>query len=275
MIDIIKRAMTAIIGLPVLCLLLIFSNKYIIDVVVAVIALFSIYEYMKCYSEKFKPVHWIGYVSAIGIAFLHIIPREYILNYLGIAVISIVAILFMHVVFSEMKTNAADIAITLFGILYVVGFFSFVALLFGYENNGESLGKYYIWYLFLATWGSDIFAYLIGMKFGKHKFSKISPKKSIEGCLAGIISGVLLVLFATVIFNNCFNMQINYIVIGIIGLILTIIGQIGDFSASCIKRYAEVKDFSNLLPGHGGMIDRFDSVIFAAPFAYYLITLLI
>ena len=113
------------------------------------------------------------------------------------------------------------------------------------------------------------------MEFGKHKFSKISPKKSIEGCIAGILSGVILSIIATVIFNNVFNMQINYIMIGIISLILTVLGQIGDFSASCIKRYAQVKDFSNLLPGHGGVIDRFDSVIFAAPFAYYLIMLLI
>ena len=153
--------------------------------------------------------------------------------------------------------------------------FSFVALLYGYESNGRSLGKFYIAYLFLATWGSDIFAYLIGVKFGKHRFSKISPKKSIEGCIAGTVSGVLLVVLATVIFNNFFDFNVNYVLITIIGLIITVLGQIGDFSASCIKRYAEVKDFSNLLPGHGGIIDRFDSVIFAAPFAYYLITLLI
>lgn len=185
------------------------------------------------------------------------------------------AILFMHVVFSEMKTNSADIAITFFGIIYIVGFFAFIPLLFGYSRDGINLGKFYIWYLFLATWGSDVFAYLVGRNFGKIKFSKISPKKTVEGCSAGIIAGVVLVLVATAIFNNVFNLEINYIVIGVIGFILTAIGQIGDFAASCIKRYADVKDFSNLLPGHGGLIDRFDSVIFAAPFAYYLITLLI
>ena len=113
------------------------------------------------------------------------------------------------------------------------------------------------------------------MKFGKHKFSKISPKKSIEGCIAGIISGVLLVTISSLIFGNIFNIDFNYFAIVIIAFIINILGQIGDFSASCIKRYCEVKDFSNLLPGHGGIIDRFDSVIFAAPFAYYLLTMLI
>lgn len=181
----------------------------------------------------------------------------------------------MQVVFTEMKINSVDIAITFFGIVYIVGFFSFVPALFGYEKDGINLGKFYIWYLFLATWGSDVFAYLIGRNFGKYKFSKISPKKTIEGCASGVIAGVVLILIATAIFNNMFNMNINYIIIGFIGLILTIMGQIGDFAASCIKRYSDVKDFSNLLPGHGGLIDRFDSVIFTAPFAYYLITLFI
>ena len=271
----IKRSLTTIIGLPAVLVILIFGNKYILDVIMAILAIMGIYEYMKCVAHKFNPVYWIGYVAAASIALLHIIPSNYLIEYLAIAILSLIAVLFMHVVFTDMKTNAADIAITLFGILYIVGFFSFVALLYGYESNGRSLGKFYIAYLFLATWGSDIFAYLIGVKFGKHRFSKISPKKSIEGCIAGTVSGVLLVVLATVIFNNFFDFNVNYVLITIIGLIITVLGQIGDFSASCIKRYAEVKDFSNLLPVHGGLIDRFDSVIFAAPFAYYLITLLI
>lgn len=271
----IKRSLTAIIGLPIVLLILIFGNRYIIDGVVALLALCGIYEYMKCVSHKFKPVSWVGYVLAIGIAFLHVIPMEYIVEYLILLIISVVALLFAHVVFSDMKINAVDIAVSLFGIIYIVGFFTFVALLYGYERDGVKLGKYYIAYLLLATWGSDIFAYLIGKKFGKHKFSQISPKKSIEGCIAGAVGGIVLVVIATCIYNNFFDIHVNYGLIILIAAIVTILGQIGDFSASCIKRYCEVKDFSNLLPGHGGIIDRFDSVIFAAPFAYYLLTLLI
>lgn len=270
-----KRLITTIVGIPLLFVVLIFGNKYIMDIIVAILALICIHEYMKCYSEKYKPVTWVGYVCAIIIAFLHIIPKEYILNYLGIGIVSIVAILFLHVIFSDMRINTADISITFFGIVYIVAFFAFIPILFGYEKNGEQLGKFYIWYLFLTTWGSDIFAFLIGYTFGKHKFSKISPKKSIEGCIAGIVAGTVLTLAATFIFNTWFDLKINYIFIGIIGMLLTVFGQIGDFAASCIKRYSGVKDFSNLIPGHGGLIDRFDSVIFTAPFAYYLITLLL
>lgn len=270
-----KRLLTTLVGMPLLFVVLIFGNKYTVDIIVTILAFVSIHEYMKCYSEKYKPVTWVGYVCTIFIAFLHIIPKEYVLNYLGAAITSVVAILFMQVIFTEMKTNTADIAITFFGIIYIVGFFAFIPILFGYERDGQQLGKFYIWYLFLATWGSDIFAFLIGRTFGKHKFSKISPKKSIEGCIAGGVAGVVLVLVATILFNLVFKLHINYLVVAAIGLVLAVIGQIGDFAASCIKRYAEVKDFSNLLPGHGGLIDRFDSVIFTAPFAYYLITLLL
>lgn len=275
MVDMLKRSLVAIIGLPIVLAVFILGNKYVLDVIVAILAVFGIYEYMKCIGNKFKPVSWIGYFAAVSIAFLHVIPQGYLITYLPLVILGILAILFMHVVFTDMKINAADIAMSLFGIIYVVGLFSFVALLYAFEKNGQQLGKFYIAYLFFATWGSDIFAFLVGVKFGKHKFSKISPKKSIEGCLAGTFAGVILVVIAAIIFNNCFDLQTNYLVVGIIALIMNLLGQIGDFSASCIKRYSEVKDFSNLLPGHGGIIDRFDSVIFAAPFAYYLLTLLI
>ena len=135
-------------------------------------------------------------------------------------------------------------------------------------------GKILIWYVFLTAWGTDIFAYLIGKRFGKHKFSKVSPKKSIEGCIAGILGAVIIALIYTVAINSIFEVQYSYVFIGIITAILSIAGQLGDFAASSIKRYVDIKDYSNLIPGHGGMLDRIDSLIFLAPFAYALFTLL-
>ncbi len=269
----IKRLLVTIIGIPILIIVLASGNKYLIDAIIAIFAVMGIYEYFKCCKLKFKPVSWIGYILAISLAFIHLIPMEYISKYLAIALLSVVALLFLHVIVTDMKINVIDIAVSLFGYIYVVGFFAFIPLVFGFEKDGVNLGKYYIWFLFITTWGSDMLAYLIGCKFGKHKFSKISPNKSIEGCIAGLLAGVLLSLVATVILNYFFALQINYLVIGAISVGLSLIGQIGDFAASAIKRYFGVKDFSNLLPGHGGLIDRFDSVIFTAPFAYYLITL--
>ena len=174
-------------------------------------------------------------------------------------------ILFLHVIISEMKTNFKDIAYTLVGILYVVFLIMFLAKINGMEN-----GNILIWYAILAAWGTDIFAYIIGKHFGKHKFSKISPKKSIEGCIGGTIGGTILMLIYTYAANNFWGMNYEYLTITIIGVILSILGQIGDFSASTIKRYVDIKDYSNLIPGHGGMLDRIDSLIFLAPFAYVI-----
>ncbi len=271
----IKRVLTGVLGLPIIVALCILGNKYIIDILIAVVALISINEFTSCTKKKLNPISWIGYLMAICIAFIHVIPMECIRNYLGLGIVTLLVILFIHVIITEMKTNIVDISVTLLGIIYIIGFTVFFALLYGLEIEGKEIGKLYIWYIFAATWGTDIFAYLIGKNFGKHKFSKISPNKSIEGCIGGTIGGILLVVGYTFILNQYFDMNINYLIISIIGLILSIIGQIGDFSASSIKRYSEIKDFSNLIPGHGGMLDRIDSVIFAAPFAYYLLTIFI
>ena len=270
-----KRMLTSLIGIPLSIIILMFANKYIIDIIVGILAFMGIYEVFKCLKAKYNPVFWLGFLVCLLIPFIHIIS-ESILSYLYMLIpLGTLIILFMQGVFTKMKTSFSDISVSFAGIIYIVGLFLFVAMLFGYEKNGMQLGKFYIWYLFLATWGSDAFAYLIGVKFGKHKFSKISPKKSIEGAIAGIVSGVCLMLIATIIFNNYFDLKINYIHIVLMGLILTILGQIGDLVASSIKRSVDVKDFSNLLPGHGGIVDRFDSVIFAAPFAFFLFTLLL
>ena len=161
--------------------------------------------------------------------------------------------------------------ITLFGIFYVVIFIMFIPLLAGVEN-----GKILIWYAFIAAWGCDTFAYIAGstLKLGKHKFSKISPKKSIEGCIAGLIGAVVLSLIYTICMNKIGAFEISYIKVLIVSAILSIIGQFGDFAASSIKRFVEIKDYSNLIPGHGGLLDRIDSLIFIAPFAYILLTLI-
>ena len=168
-----------------------------------------------------------------------------------------------------MKTTFSDIAYTFLGICYAVFFSMCIAIVRGMEN-----GKVLIWYAIIAAWGTDIFAYLIGKRFGKHKFSKISPNKSIEGCIAGIIGTIIFTIGFTYVMNIAFNMQISLIKTTIIGVVLSVIGQIGDFAASSIKREVEVKDFGNLIPGHGGMLDRIDSLLFIAPFAYVLLSLI-
>lgn len=207
-----------------------------------------------------------GYLACFLISLIHIVPRQYIIITIGVLVPTSILLLFMQVIISNMKTTIKDIAITLFGICYIPLFLMYMPLLMGSEN-----GKLLVWFIIIAAWGTDIFAYIVGRTIGKHKFSKISPNKSIEGCIGGIIGAVTLTLVYTLGINTYLGMNINYLIIGLISCLLSIIGQLGDFSASSIKRYVGIKDFSNLLPGHGGMLDRIDSLIFIAPFAYFLL----
>ena len=136
-------------------------------------------------------------------------------------------------------------------------------------------GRILMWFVFWAAWGTDIFAYLIGKNFGKHKlmFKKVSPNKSLEGCIGGIFGAILLSLIYAIVCNNIFNIDISYITVTVVALLLSVISQIGDLAASSVKRYCEIKDYGHLIPGHGGMLDRIDSVIFVLPFAYFLLKL--
>ena len=139
----------------------------------------------------------------------------------------------------------------------------FIPLLYATEN-----GKFLIWYL------TDTCAYSVGTRLGKNKLTTISPKKSIEGSIGGIIGAVIISLIYTYIINRTGRIEIQYLAISGISILLSILSQIGDLAASSIKRYNKIKDFGELIPGHGGMLDRIDSILFIAPFAYFLLTLL-
>jgi len=264
-----KRILSGIIGLPIVALILIYGNIYVIDTVFAIVAVIAMHEYLNAFKNDNKPVKWIGYLSCLLIAFLHIIPKEYLGYTLGISISVIIFSLFAKVIFSNMKTTVKDIMITFFGICYITLFLSFIPLLHGIEN-----GKYLIWFILIAAWGTDTCAYFVGCKFGKHKFSEISPKKSIEGCIGGTVGSVIIALIYAVCINKYVGLNISYLYISIIAAVLSICSQLGDLSASSIKRTVGIKDFGNLIPGHGGMLDRIDSIIFIAPFAYFLLTLI-
>ena len=268
-----KRVTSALILFPIVAIILIFGNKYLVDVAICAIAILSLHEYFNSFenaeNKEVKPIRWIAYIIAISIALIHVIPPEYEIKVVGAIIPVSILVLFSQIIATNMKYTIKDIAITFFGICYIVIFLMFIPVIRNMEN-----GKVLVWYVFWAAWGTDVFAYLIGKRFGKHKFSAISPKKSVEGCIAGTIGAVIVILIYTYICNKYLQVNINYISITIVAIVLSLVGQIGDFAASCIKRYNGIKDYSNLIPGHGGMLDRIDSVIFIAPFAYFLLTLI-
>jgi len=270
----IKRILSALLGLPLVVIILTFGNKYVVDIFLAIIACIAMQEYINAISKDGKPIKWIGYLSCLYIALLNIAPQfltnDIINNLMILAIPILLLILFGIIVITNMRINFKDISYTLFGIIYVVTCISSIAKIRSLEH-----GKILIWFAIIAAWGSDTCAYIIGLRFGKHKFSEVSPKKSIEGCIAGVVGAVVIGLIYTYIMNKIYVLNYSYLYITIMIIALSIIGQIGDFAASSIKRYVDVKDYSNLIPGHGGMLDRIDSLMFLAPFAYVFLKMMI
>lgn len=265
-----KRVASSVIGFPIVALLLLLGNQLTIDITFAIVAIICLKEFYSAFENKnIKPMKSIGYCMAILIAFLHVIPQDYIITYSKFVMPVIITILFIKIIITQMKVNLVDMAITLFSILYITGFLTFIPL-----TRSLPHGKLFIWYIFFVAWGTDTFAYLVGVKFGKHKFTSISPKKSIEGSIGGIIGATAICSLYTYYLNNFQGLNINYLYIIISGIVLSILSQIGDLSASSIKRFNNVKDFGNLIPGHGGILDRIDSVIFIAPWIYLIFSFL-
>ena len=147
-----------------------------------------------------------------------------------------------------------------FGVVYVAVMLSFILL-----TRNLPDGKFIVWLTFLCSWGCDTCAYCVGMLIGKHKMAPVlSPKKSVEGGIGGVVgAGLLGVIYAAAIQGP----MVEYAVICGIG---ALISMVGDLAASAIKRNQGIKDYGKLIPGHGGILDRFDSVIFTAPVIYYL-----
>ena len=257
-----------IVGLVLIVILLIPYN-IITGLLFTLIAIVGMHEYLGAISKVCKPVKWVAYLSCAVVSIPSFISNQELPKILMYSIPFVLLILFSQVIATDMKTTFKDMAYTLLGICYIPTFLMFLTMIDKMQN-----GKILLGYIFIASWGTDIFAYCIGKRFGKHKFSKVSPKKSIEGCIAGTIGATLLALIYTLILNKGFSFEYSYIIVGILGIVLSLIGQLGDFSASCIKRYVDIKDYSNLLPGHGGMLDRIDSVLFIAPFAYMLFTMI-
>lgn len=175
-------------------------------------------------------------------------------------------VLMMAYVFTFPTYKVEQIITTYFGFFYVAVMLSYV-----YMTRELPTGVFTVWLVFLCSWGCDTCAYCIGMLFGKRKLAPVlSPKKSVEGAIGGVVGAALLGLVYAVCVNKFSSIEVSAIMYALICATGAMISMIGDLAASAIKRDKEIKDYGNLIPGHGGILDRFDSVIFTAPVIYYL-----
>lgn len=184
-------------------------------------------------------------------------------------IIYLMLLMFAYV-FSFPTYTTEQIAITFLGLFYVNIMLSYI-----YQVRMLEDGALIVWLIFIGAWGSDTCAYCVGMLFGKHKIApKLSPKKSLEGCIGGVVGAALLGMgYAAIIQNRLVGIENPLFVFAVIGAASSVIAQIGDLAASAIKRNHDIKDYGTLIPGHGGILDRFDSIIFTAPIVYYLAVL--
>ena len=260
--------------LVVIALITILSGGYVLAAVLLAISCIAFHELSKvCQIHGERGIHTLEVVSYIAILFLYVLTvmtsdDMYILLW---AILFFLTILGVYV-FTFPKFHAKQIMAAYFCVLYAPLMFSFI-----YRIRMTEYGIYLVWMVFVASWISDTFAYFTGMLLGKHKLAPVlSPKKSIEGSIGGIIGSALAGALFGYLFSTKVGQEVNLVVVcAILGALGSVISQIGDLAASGIKRNYEIKDYGNLIPGHGGIMDRFDSVIVTAPIIYFLVQYMI
>lgn len=226
--------------------------------VVSLIGMGELYRAMGVHKEKVGMLELAGYAGAL----LYDAALWFGIEKFGLLAVVAATILLMSVyVFTYPKYQADQVMAAFFGIVYVTVMLSFIYLTRELEG-----GIYHVWLIFLCSWGCDTCAYCVGVLFGKHKMTPaLSPKKSVEGALGGVAGAVLLGM-AYAYFTK--GSMAGYGGICGAGALLS---MVGDLAASAIKRQTGMKDYGTLIPGHGGILDRFDSVIFTAPAIYFLV----
>lgn len=253
-----KRTISAIIALPLLFYVL-FSGGLTLYVAVFAVSMIGLYEFYKAFSKDFKPVKWAGYLATIALylGFLSELSRDYF----SFVTIAFMFLLMGLVVFT--KNQIQSVAITFLGFFYVTFSLSHLILISNIDDN------YFIWYPFIIAFVTDTFAYLTGKIMGKTPLiPSVSPNKTVEGSLGGMIACILFTYLYAIWGKPEF--QFYAVFLGLIGGILS---QVGDLIASKIKRIVHIKDFGKIMPGHGGVLDRFDSMLITLPLVYYFMVL--
>ncbi|MFH5835735.1 phosphatidate cytidylyltransferase [Proteiniclasticum sp. C24MP] len=261
-----SRYLGALILIPILALLLI--GGWFLKITVLFLSIRALYEYFHVLEKKgHKPVRILGY-SAWLAYFLVLFFADHPLSHISVILSVLLAAGFVYMVFSQ-DVSIADIGITIAGVLYTVVLFSFLVLLSEKEN-----GQYYVYSVFIISWVCDTLAYYSGRLFGRHKLiERVSPKKTVEGALGGLLGGAVgAFVLGTLIYDVSGVSPWHFLVMGFIGAMF---GQIGDLAASAIKRYAQEKDYPRIIPGHGGVLDRFDSILFVSLIVYVYTTYVI
>lgn len=273
------------------------SITWLQTAIIAAVAATAVYEFVKAFGNESKLIYvittivsvlevgyigfytgGIGNLKEISLIKTLIIYGFYVIFMLCIMIVFNSKIKYVHTLAATFGSIAIPYALSSFLMLKNISCFI--------PSMNKFDGSYLVAMAFATSWLTDSFAFLVGRKIGKHKMCpKISPKKSVEGAIGGVICTMLLVVIISIGFsftsakvgyeNFLYSSNIKYLFIGLIAIFLCIISMFGDLAASVLKRNVGIKDFSNLLPGHGGIMDRFDSCLFVAPSLFGIVILLL
>lgn len=227
---------------------------YLTSFILTVLGLHELYGVFK--GNDIKPVFPIGLATSIYL----LIKNIFNLSFQCTTILALIMFFTTAILTISLKNNIIDIVVTYFGIVYIALPFEAVISIYESSSNGWKLALL----VFVISFSTDIFAYLIGKNLGKRKLiPSISPNKTIEGSIGALLSAIII----TLLYSNIVGINFNIFIV----LLGSVCSQIGDLFASSIKRYNKVKDFGDIIPGHGGVIDRFDSILFTAPFILVIV----
>jgi len=250
--------------LVALMLLFIIPGGNLLLLGVAFLALVAMMEILRVAKLHKSLPGLLGYGAVLLVyVFLYLGRKEYMVPLIVFYLIALMAV--YVVTFPKYKTE--QILYPLFGFFYAGYLISYL-----YQVRELPGGAFSVWLIFIAAWGSDTCAYCVGMLFGKHKaFPVLSPKKSWEGCVGGVVGAALIAVIYCFVMNHWFGQSFSAVWFALVCACGSVISQVGDLAASAIKRNNDIKDYGKLIPGHGGVLDRYDSIIFVAPLVYYLL----
>jgi len=270
-----QRIISAALGIPLVIVVLFFYQTPLLNIAMASVALMAIYEVFVAtkYIEN-RGITIVSFVYAALIPFFHI--KHLIVVSQALSFLFILT-LFILLIANNQKMRVEHIGtVFMLTLLLSLSFSCIVYIrdIYVGKNIAQGLALFYIILVFVGAWITDAGAYFIGVFFGKTKFSpNISPKKTVEGAAGGIVSTLIFFFIVALIYRYYVSfsggaISINFVALTFAAILSAVAAIIGDLSASLIKRQCHIKDFGNILPGHGGLLDRFDSVMFVAPLLF-------
>ena len=256
-----KRILTALVALCVLIPVLFLSHTVVLPIGLCVVTVLSLYEIFKCTGVERKlsmllPLYIFGAAAPFMIRYMKNMVKFSLVAFIAAALYLIY--LMALIVWSHGKMPFGETMTSFFLGMYIIAALSSLM----YVRDFGDVGKYLYLLIFIGAWVTDIFAYFTGVFFGKHKLIEdVSPKKTVEGSIGGILFCALGFAVFGFVVKHWFGQNPNLLFLIVAGVILSFVSQIGDLIMSVIKRHYKIKDFGKIFPGHGGVLDRFDSIL--------------